>query len=81
MLRDKFAEEQNITDLGINKFDEEYFKQKKKLKKDKPNKGVENSVTLPTYIRNCIHYPTNKSNKFDDLLLESIVILRSYLNK
>lgn len=78
-LRDKFSEEKNILDLGINKFDEEYLKQIKKLKKDKPNKGIENTVTLPTYIRNCIHYPTNKNKKFDELLTQSIELLKKYI--
>lgn len=80
-LRDKYSEEKNILDLGINKFDEEFLKQIKKLKKDKPNKGIDNSVTLPTYIRNCIHYPSNQPKKFDEYLIQSIDILKTYVTE
>jgi predicted ATP-dependent endonuclease of OLD family len=80
-LRDKYSEEENISDLGINRFDEEFLKQNKKLKKDKPNKDIENSVTLPTYVRNCIHYPSNKSKRFDDYLVQSIEMLKNYVSE
>ena len=76
-IRDRFSEEKN-TDLGISRFDEEFFKQEKKIKKDKPNKGKNNSVTLPTFIRNCIHYPSNKTKNFNKLLIESIEILKTF---
>lgn len=81
LLREQFAEVNNIIDLGINKFDEEFFKQEKKLKKDKKNKGKVNSVTLPTYIRNCIHYPSNKTSDFEKLLIDSIELLKKYLKE
>ncbi len=80
-LRDKFSEQNSIENLGINKFDEEFLKQIKKLKKDKPNKGKENDITLPTYIRNCIHYPSNKTKKFDEELIHSIEKLKIYVSE
>ncbi len=78
-LRENYSQERNILDLGINRFDEEYLRQIKKLKKDRPNKGTENAVTLPTFIRNCIHYPSTKPRKFEELLIDSIELLKSYL--
>ena len=71
-------EKKRSNDIGINKFDELFLKQGKKLKKEYPCKGNENSVTLPTYVRNCIHYPSNKRENFDKLLIQSIELLRKY---
>ncbi|MEX0877664.1 MAG: AAA family ATPase [Candidatus Spechtbacterales bacterium] len=91
-LRDWFVNDKNskekdeskhIESIGINAFDEQYLKQIKKAEKDctdtsKPK--VKNAkVTLPTFIRNCIHYPANKKGDFDEKLKESIDILRGYI--
>lgn len=79
-LREKFAEisEKDKANLNIKQFDEQYFKQDKKLKKEYPFKGKANQATLPTYIRNSIHYPVNKDIKFNENLKQSIELLRSY---
>ena len=37
-------------------------------------------VTLPTFMRNCIHYPVNKKGNFDEKLKESIDLLRGCLS-
>ena len=77
-LRDKYGEDKQIPDLGIMRFDDEFFKKEKRLKLDRSNKGKSNTITLPTYIRNCIHYPSNKPKNFDLLLDESIELLKNY---
>lgn len=66
--------------IGINAFDEQFFVQKLKLKKNYPEKGKQNQVTLPTFTRNCIHYPTNKNKDFLAKLKESITLMREYEN-
>lgn len=93
-LRDAFIEEKNsqekdetkhIDSLGINPFDEQYFSQVKKLQKNskdtsKPsNKNAK--VTLPTFVRNCIHYPANKKSDFEEKLKESIDTLYGYVSE
>jgi len=93
-LRDGFIQQKNsqeedvtkhIDSLGIRPFDEQYFVQVKGLPKsfkDTSRPNDENAkVTLPTSIRNCIHYPQNKKSNFEDKLKESIGILRSYINE
>lgn len=77
-LRENYCETQKVESLWIRAFDEQYLKWVKKLKKTYPEKGKSNQVTLPTFIRNCIHYPTNKKKNFDDELRESIDLLKSY---
>lgn len=77
-LRQKHCDNNTIDSIGINAFDEQYFVQLKKLKKDYPEKGVLKKVTLPTFIRNCIHYPQNKNKIFEKELKESIELLKSY---
>lgn len=88
-LRDWFLKDKNSREpdeskhseiIGINPFDDQYFKQIKKIPKSfqdtsKPQ-DAEAKVTLPTFVRNCIHYPVNKKPNFDEKLKESIDILR-----
>jgi AAA15 family ATPase/GTPase len=70
----------HINTIGINPFDDQYLKQIKKLEKSyQDTSKPENSkakVTLPTFMRNCIHYPKNKKNNFEDKLQESIKFLK-----
>ena len=80
-LRADYGEENNKDEVGITEFDNGYFVQIKKLKKDYPMKGEKNKITLPTYIRNCIHYPQNQNKDFNKQLPESIGLLRSYINE
>lgn len=86
---DKNSKEQDsskhIETIWINPFDEQYFKQIKKLAKDykdtsKPGNSTA-KVTLPTFVRNCIHYPVNKKDSFDENLKKSIDLLRGYLKE
>jgi predicted ATP-dependent endonuclease of OLD family len=86
-VKDKNSKEPDITKhidtIGINPFDEQYFKQTKKIQKfykdtSKPS-DVNARVTLSTFVRNCIHYPANKKDNFDEKLKESIDILRGYI--
>lgn len=91
-LRDWFVDDRNskeqdtskhVESIGINAFDEQYFKQIKKLDKSfQDTSKPENDkakVTLPTFIRNCIHYPANKEKDFDEKLKQSIELLREYI--
>lgn len=87
-LRQKHLDEANknlnddkkLETIGINAFDEQFFVQKLKLKKIHPEKNKDNQVTLPTFVRNCIHYPTNKKKNFSESLNESINLMRKYEN-
>lgn len=91
-LRDWFVKDRNnnekdelkhIETIGINAFDEQYFKQIKKLEKDykdtSKRKNSSSKVTMPTFVRNCIHYPANKPEDFEDNLRESIGLLRKFI--
>jgi predicted ATP-dependent endonuclease of OLD family len=80
-LRDKFAQKCEKDFIEIKKFDEEYFKQEKKEAKNYPEKGEKNRVTLSTYVRNCIHYPINKNDKFNEHLKKSIENLKNWINE
>ncbi len=53
-------------------FDEAIFHGQLKLPKDKPLKGKQSQITLPTYIRNCIHHPENGAKFTDEELEKSI---------
>lgn len=90
-LRDQFIQQKNadesddakhIDSIGIRPFDEQYFNQVKKLPKTYTDtsrpKDKNAKVTLPTSVRNCIHYPTNKKQNFEEKLEESINMLRGY---
>ena len=81
-LREKYAADNNIELewFWIRAFDEQFFTQEKKLKKDYPEKNNTKQVTLPTFIRNCIHYPSNKDKDFEKKLKESIMSLLTYVN-
>lgn len=68
----------DVDAVGILGFDDGYLKQIKKLPKNYACKGKRNSVTLPTYVRNAIHYPANRGKDFITKLQESTVLLRSY---
>lgn len=91
-IREWFVKERNsketdeakhIDTIGINSFDNQYLKQIKKIPTSyqdtsKPN-NADAKVTLPTFVRNCIHYPANKKSNFDEKLKKSIDLLRGYL--
>ncbi|MEI6378092.1 MAG: AAA family ATPase [Candidatus Falkowbacteria bacterium] len=79
-LRQKFADDQQVETIGIRPFDQQFFVDKLKLKKTFPEKGKDKQVTLPTYVRNCIHYPSNKNKEFLTKLKESITLMRNYDN-
>lgn len=81
-LRNKYAEtiSKDLDSVGVIEFDDGYFVQQKKLDKKYPYKNKENSATLPTYVRNAIHYPENKKDNFEDNLIESIELLQNYEN-
>lgn len=78
-LRADYGDENNKDAVGIVEFDNGYFVQVKKLGKEYPLKKEKNKITLPTYIRNCIHYPKNQDRDFNKQLTESIELLRSYI--
>lgn len=60
-------------------FDDNFFVKDKKLPKDKPWKGSPKQITLPTYIRNCIHHSDNGDTYKDEDLRKSIELMISYL--
>lgn len=62
-----------------NDFDTKYLVDIKGLKKTKPLKGNANSVTVPTYIRNCIHHPENGNTFTTHELDVAIKMLADYL--
>lgn len=78
-LRADYGEENKKDAVGITEFDNGFFVQTKKLKLEYPVKKEKNKATLPTYIRNCIHYPKNQDKDFSKQLTESIELLRSYI--
>lgn len=78
-LRADYGEENNKDAVGITEFDNGYFVQSKKLKLEYPVKKERNKATLPTYVRNCIHYPKNQDKDFYKQLTDSIELLRSYI--
>lgn len=64
---------------NIKYFDEQFFVQDKKLKKDYPFLEKAKAATLPTYIRNCIHHGENGNKyKYEDLVT-STDILKSFV--
>lgn len=67
---------------SLLQFDDEYLKQKQKLVQKYPYKGKPNSVTLLTYIRNCIHYPNSdwyKKGYKDSELKNAIELMKGYI--
>ena len=78
-LRADYGEENNKDAVGLTEFDNGYFVQIRKLEKTYTQKKEKNKITLPTYIRNCIHYPQNQEKDFAKQLMESIELLRSYI--
>jgi predicted ATP-binding protein involved in virulence len=72
------SDEERKETIGIRAFDERFFSEKLGLKKVYPEKGKKNQVTLPTFIRNCIHYPINKTTSFLAGLEQSIILMRKY---
>lgn len=82
-LREEYAKNKSkeADEINIKKFDEEFFKQIKKLKMEHPFKGKPKSATLPTYIRNSIHYPINKDGDFERNLVKSTLRLKEYLEE
>lgn len=80
LLREQYSDSISKDNISILEFDNGYLKQVKKLDQNSPFKGKPNKVTLPTYIRNAIHYPQNKESNFDKDLEKSISILIEYLD-
>lgn len=80
VLREKYATGvgKDPDEVHIKEFDNGFFIQEKKLKTEYPYKGKEKNTTLPTYIRNAIHYPENRKDDFEEKLRESIELLKSY---
>lgn len=78
-LRARYGDDNNKDSVGVLEFDNGYFMQLKKIKQEYPHKKENNKVTLPTYIRNCIHYPINQGKDFSTKLTESIELLRTFL--
>lgn len=78
-LRARYGDDNNKDAVGVTEFDNGYFFQQKKLKQEYPLKKDNNKITLPTYVRNCIHYPANQGKDFNSKLAESIELLRTYL--
>jgi len=79
-LREKYSNEIEKDNIGILEFDNGFFVQKYKQKTNYPYKTKQNIVTLPTFVRNAIHYPQNKDDKFSEYLQKSIKLLKSYEN-
>ena len=79
-LREKYSstEGKDLDEVNILEFDNGFFQQKKGLKPTYPCKKRIKKVTLPTYIRNTIHYPENKDTNFEKNLQESIELMKSY---
>jgi predicted ATP-dependent endonuclease of OLD family len=80
LLREKYAKSKSLEleKVGITEFDNGFFRQEKKLKPDFMYKDKKNGATLPTYVRNAIHYPDNRDTDFDKRLRESIELLVTY---
>lgn len=79
-LRENYSAEIGKDNIGILGFDNGFFVQKKKQKTSYSYKEQQNKVTLPTYVRNAIHYPQNKDEKFSEHLQNSINLLKTYEN-
>lgn len=77
-LREKYSNGIKKDNVGILEFDNGFFKQQKKLSTNFSYKNHADKVTLPTFVRNAIHYPQNKNNKFSENLKKSIELLKSY---
>jgi len=77
-LREKYSVSIQKDDIGIIEFDTGFFQHEHKLKTTHPYKQKQDKVTLPTYVRNSIHYPQNKTKEFPKLLEESIKLLKQY---
>ncbi|MFA6458975.1 MAG: AAA family ATPase [Candidatus Paceibacterota bacterium] len=78
VINENLAEDKKQETIGINAFDEQFCVQTLKLEKNYPEKGKKKQVTLPTFVRNCIHYPTNKGKDFLSELKDSIILMRNY---
>ena len=78
-LHDRYQDEDlaDIKRSGQKNFDEGLFHQKLNLPKYKPFKGTPKQVTLPTYVRNCIHHPENGDKFTEAELKESIDLMKS----
>jgi AAA15 family ATPase/GTPase len=60
----------------VKNFDGAFFNVKMGLKKNKPWRGNGNQITLPTYIRNCIHHPDNGDKYSQAELRQSIELMK-----
>lgn len=78
-LHSKFQEEAPDEDkrATVKHFDNEFFHKIKKLPLNRPWKKANNQITLPTYIRNCIHHSDNGDTYTQEELKKSIEQLRS----
>lgn len=75
-------QDQDVNDAkreGIKYFDVEFFQKEKKFAIGKPWKKEPKQITLPTYVRNCIHHPDNGDKYTVEDLRSSIELLRSCL--
>ncbi len=64
---------------NISEFDKEFFHKAHGQSRDKPSWGKQNQVTLPTYIRNCIHHSDNGNTYTQTELLKSIEMMKKFL--
>lgn len=69
---------ENIQRAQVRDFDTNFLHKNKKLSQDKPWKGNPKSITLPTYIRNCINHPDNGNKYTEEELRQSIGTLMSF---
>lgn len=66
-------------DVGIQKFDIDYFQAEKQLSADYPWKGNQNKVSMHTFIRNQIHHSRDNGRPDPVQLQDSIGKMRDYL--
>lgn len=82
ILHSRYQEElpEDPNKAGIKNFDTGYLKNILNLPLDKPWKGNPFQVTLPTFVRNCIHHPEAGSTYTQEELRHSIETLRAQIS-
>jgi AAA domain, putative AbiEii toxin, Type IV TA system len=81
MLHERFQNE-DIKDESrerIKIFDEVFLQGKHSQKRTYPYRGKAKEVTLPTYVRNCIHHPESGQKFSEEELSTSIKLMRTLL--
>ena len=73
------ADDKDPSRGNIKNFDQKYFHEEKSRPLEKPWKGIPNSSTIHTFIRNCIHHPDNGESYTQVQLRSSIAELRSFV--